>query len=76
MSERKAFYVRCPREGHGHTLGSSICTGLQVIIPDGMTYEEAVEFVCNRVATEFRRYMVHECLLGLGFKPSKEQSDE
>ena len=67
---RKLFFVRCPREGMD--LGQSMSSGLPVIIPDGMTYEQAVEFACELVSTEFRRYIVHECLRGLGMKQEGE----
>ena len=66
---RKAFYVRCPRETEPPS--TSLCTSLHIIIPDGILYSDAVEMICEQVNAEFRRYMVHEVLRGLGVKPQE-----
>ena len=72
-ADRRAFYVRCPNERDWNSMGPSMCTGLHVAIPDGLTYDHAVEFACDLVSREFRRYMVHECLRGLGMEPNNDR---
>lgn len=62
----KSFLVRCPRLGEPYD--TSLCSTLQIDIPDGMTYAQAAEFASTLLMREFKRYMVHEILTGLGME--------
>lgn len=66
MVEQGRFYVRFPTDPN--TAGS-IATGIQVIIPEGMTYEQARALVLSRIVDELSRYAVQECLSNFGIRP-------
>lgn len=56
---RKAFYVRFPREGDA--LGPSMATGIQVIIPEGLTLIQARDYIIGRVIEQLCSYAASEC---------------
>ena len=54
----------------------ALCTGIQVIVPPGLTRAEAQDFVAGRIAGEVRRYAAAEAL-GLGpFDQSTDWSEK
>lgn len=63
MALRTRFRCVIVEEGNQ---ASSLCTGIQVIVPSGLTREEAQDFVAGRIAGEVRRYAAAEAL-GLGY---------
>jgi hypothetical protein len=40
----------------------ALCTGIQIIVPSGLTREQAQDFVAGRIAGEVRRYAAAEAL--------------
>ena len=61
MTDR-CFYVRAVRGDHQ----TNLATGIQVIIPDGMTFIEAHQLVVGRVTEELVRYFAGECVTACG----------
>jgi hypothetical protein len=45
---------------------TNIATGIQVIIPEGMTFIEAHQMVVGRVTEELVRYFASECVTACG----------
>lgn len=65
MKEQGRFYVRGIDGNNEH----SIATGIQVIIPEGMSFHEAKTYAIGRIAEQLANYFVGECLVGIGMKP-------
>jgi protoheme ferro-lyase len=64
----KAFYVRAFSEDGN----SQLATSIQVIIPDGLNFDQAKTFVTERVSEEVGRYFADECLRGIGMTPENK----
>lgn len=60
--DRKMFYVRADRG----TPGMGIATSIQVIIPEGLDFFQARDYVLGRVTRELNSYFVDECVRGVG----------
>lgn len=65
MTDR-VFYVRAVRGDHQ----TNLATGIQVIIPEGMTFIDAHKFVVGRVTEELVRYFASECVNACGIPRS------
>jgi hypothetical protein len=65
MTDR-VFYVRAVRSDQQINLA----TGIQVIIPEGMTFHEAHQMVVGRVTEELVRYFASECVTACGIQRS------
>ena len=53
----------------------SLCTGIQVNVPKGLTRQQAVDYVTGQIAREVGRYAAWEAL-GLGPIDNKTDWDE
>lgn len=60
MTIRKAF--RCVIELNG----TQLCTGIQIIVPSGLTRNQAINYVTGVIAGDVSRYAASEAL---GFGP-------
>lgn len=56
---RTLFYIGA-KENPGD--GYSLATHIQVEVPEGLTRQQAVEFVTGKIAGEVSRYFAHECM--------------
>lgn len=61
MADRM-FYVRAIRSDNA----TNLATGIQVIIPDEMTFIDAHRLVVGRVTEELVRYFASECVTACG----------
>ena len=62
--DRQYFYIG----GNKQVIGSSMFTYIQVVIPEGSTYEEAKAIALEHISKELDRYALHEILSGLGYR--------
>lgn len=60
----RTFYVRAIRVD-GQT---NLASGIQVTIPDGMTFIDAHRFMVGRVTEELVRYFASECVTACGIE--------
>jgi hypothetical protein len=58
----KTFYVRAVR---ADTV-TNLATGIQVTIPEGMTFIDAHKYVVGHVTEELVRYFASECVTSCG----------
>ena len=58
----RMFYVRARRADNA----TNLATGIQVIIPDGLTFAEAHQYVVGRLTEELVRYFASECVTACG----------
>lgn len=61
MADR-TFYVRAIRSDHA----TNLATGIQVIIPSGLSFVDAHQLVVGRVTEELVRYFASECVIACG----------
>lgn len=64
MTENRYFYIR----GESNS-SHAVATGIQIVIPDGMSFDQAKTYAIGRITRELERYFIHECLTGIGMKP-------
>lgn len=69
MMTRKRFRCVIVEEYDQHI---SLCTGIQVIVPSGLTRQQAVDHVTGEIAREVSRYAAWEAL---GFGMTDHNTD-
>lgn len=60
----RVFYIRALR-GDNQT---NLATGIQVVLPDAVDFDEARHMVIARVTEELVRYFASECVSACGVK--------
>lgn len=58
----RMFYIRAIRAD----TYTNLATGIQVIIPDGLSFDEARRVVIDRVTEQLESYFAHECVTACG----------